>query len=102
MLMLVRGWRRIVLTMTAFTATHSLTLTAATLGWVNVPQPPVEPCIALSIIFVAREMATAGWVNVPQPPVEACIALSIIFVAREIVQAHRRRAGLTARWPWAV
>jgi hydrogenase/urease accessory protein HupE len=74
MLMLVRGWRRIVATMSAFTATHSLTLTAATLGWVHVPQPPVE----------------------------ACIALSIIFVAREIVQAHRGRAGLTARWPWAV
>jgi hydrogenase/urease accessory protein HupE len=74
MLILVRGWRRIVATMSAFTATHSLTLTAATLGWVNVPQPPVE----------------------------ACIALSILFVAREIVQAHRGRAGLTARWPWAV
>jgi hydrogenase/urease accessory protein HupE len=74
MLMLVTGWRRILLTMTAFTATHSLTLTAATLGWVNVPQPPVE----------------------------VCIALSILFVAREIVQAHRGRAGLTARWPWAV
>jgi hydrogenase/urease accessory protein HupE len=74
MLILVRGWRRIVATMSAFTATHSLTLTAATLGWVQVPQPPVE----------------------------ACIALSIIFVAREIVQARRGRAGLTARWPWAV
>ena len=74
MLVLVRGWRRIVVTMSAFTATHSLTLTAATLGWVHVPQPPVE----------------------------ACIALSILFVAREIVQAHRGRAGLTARWPWAV
>jgi hydrogenase/urease accessory protein HupE len=74
MLILVSGWRRIVVTMSAFTATHSLTLTAATLGWVQVPQPPVE----------------------------ACIALSIIFVAREIVQARRGRAGLTARWPWAV
>jgi hydrogenase/urease accessory protein HupE len=74
MLMLVTGWRRIVITMSAFTATHSLTLTAATLGWVHVPQPPVE----------------------------ASIALSILFVAREIVQARRGRAGLTARWPWAV
>jgi hydrogenase/urease accessory protein HupE len=74
MLMLVSGWRRVVLTMSAFTATHSLTLTAATLGWVHVPQPPVE----------------------------ACIALSILFVAREVVQARRGRAGLTARWPWAV
>ncbi len=74
MLILVNGWRQIVLTMSAFTATHSLTLTAATLGWVQIPQPPVE----------------------------ACIALSIIFVAREIVQVRRGRPGLTARWPWAV
>jgi len=74
MLILVGGWRRIVATMSAFTATHSLTLTAAALGWVHVPQPPVE----------------------------ACIALSILFVAREIVQAHRGRPGITARWPWVV
>jgi hydrogenase/urease accessory protein HupE len=74
MLILVRGWRRIVATMSAFTATHSLTLTAAALGWVHVPQPPVE----------------------------ACIALSILFVAREIVQARRGRPGITARWPWVV
>jgi len=74
MLILVGGWRRIVVTMSAFTATHSLTLTAAALGWVHVPQPPVE----------------------------ACIALSILFVAREIVQAHRGRPGITARWPWVV
>ena len=74
MLILVGGWRRIVLTMSAFTATHSLTLTAAALGWVHVPQPPVE----------------------------ACIALSIVFVAREIVQVHRGRPGITARWPWFV
>ena len=74
MLLLVSGWRRIVATMTAFTATHSLTLTAAALGWVHVPQPPVE----------------------------ACIALSILFVAREIVQVHRGRPSITARWPWVV
>ena len=74
MLFLVKGWRRIVATMTAFTMTHSLTLTAAALGWVHVPQPPVE----------------------------ACIALSIVFVAREIVQARRGQPGLTARWPWVV
>jgi hypothetical protein len=74
MLILVGGWRRILATMSAFTATHSLTLTAAALGWVDVPQAPVE----------------------------ACIALSIVFVAREIVQVHRGRPGITTRWPWAV
>jgi hypothetical protein len=74
MLILVGGCRRILATMSAFTATHSLTLTAAALGWVHVPQAPVE----------------------------ACIALSIVFVAREIVQVHRGRPAITTRWPWAV
>ena len=74
MLLLVRGWRRVVLTMSAFTATHSLTLTAAALGWVQVPQRPVE----------------------------ACIALSILFVASEIVRTRRGQSGLTERWPWVI
>jgi hydrogenase/urease accessory protein HupE len=74
MLLLVRGWRRVVLTMSAFTATHSLTLTAAALGWVHVPQRPVE----------------------------ACIALSILFVASEIVRARKGLSGLTERWPWVI
>ena len=43
MLFLVKGWRRIVVTMSAFTMTHSLTLTAAALGWVHVSQPPSRP-----------------------------------------------------------
>ena len=34
--------RRIILTITAFTVAHSITLVAATLGWVHVPGPPVE------------------------------------------------------------
>lgn len=74
MLFLVKGLRRVVATMTAFTATHSLTLTAAALGFVHVPQPPVE----------------------------AAIALSIVFVAREIVRGAQGRSGLTERWPWVV
>jgi hydrogenase/urease accessory protein HupE len=74
MLLLVTGWKRVVATMTAFTATHSLTLTAATLGWVHVPQPPVE----------------------------ACIALSIVFVAREIARSREGASGLTERWPWVI
>jgi hypothetical protein len=44
--------------------------------------------------------ATLGWVHVPQPPVEACIALSILFVAREIVCSRRGQPGLTERYPW--
>ena len=56
LLFLVEGWRRLVATITAFTMAHSLTLAAATFGWVQVPQAPVEAVIALSIMFVAVEI----------------------------------------------
>jgi hydrogenase/urease accessory protein HupE len=56
-LMLLTGAnRRIVTVITAFTAAHSLTLAAATLGYANVPQRPVEAVIALSIVFLAVEI----------------------------------------------
>jgi hydrogenase/urease accessory protein HupE len=74
LLILVNGTRRLVLTITAFTVAHSLTLFAATLGWIHVPGPPVE----------------------------AIIALSIVFVAGEIVHARQGRPGLTQRYPWIV
>jgi hydrogenase/urease accessory protein HupE len=56
LVLLVEGTRRLLLTITAFTAAHSLTLAGATLGWVHVPGPPVEASIALSIVFVASEI----------------------------------------------
>ena len=74
LLLIVRGGRRIVLTITAFTVAHSITLVSATLGWVHVPGPPVE----------------------------AMIALSIVYVAAEIVRGLRGAPGLTARAPWLV
>ncbi|MEE8469583.1 MAG: HupE/UreJ family protein [Planctomycetota bacterium] len=74
LLMLVKGRRRLITTITAFTVAHSITLAAATLGWVDVPGAPVE----------------------------AVIALSIVFVAAEIVHGLRGREGLTARSPWIV
>ncbi len=74
LLILVNGVRTLVWTITAFTAAHSLTLAAATLGLVQVPQAPVE----------------------------AVIALSIVFVASEIVHVSEGRAGLLQRRPWIV
>lgn len=74
LLLIVRGAGRIVATVTAFTAAHSLTLVAASLGWVYLPGPPVE----------------------------AIIALSIVFVASEVVHGLQGRAGLAARAPWVV
>jgi len=74
LLLIVQTPRRLLATITAFTAAHSITLVAATLGWIHVPGPPVE----------------------------AMIALSIVFVAAEIVHGQRGNPGLTARAPWVV
>jgi hydrogenase/urease accessory protein HupE len=61
LLVLARSKAALVRTITAFTAAHSLTLVLATLGVLHVPGPPVEATIALSIVFVAREiLAPAG------------------------------------------
>jgi hydrogenase/urease accessory protein HupE len=74
LIMLVRGTKRLLVTVTAFTLAHSITLALATLGVIHVPGPPVE----------------------------AIIALSIVFVASEIVQGLRGREGLAAKKPWLV
>ena len=74
LLMIVAGWRKLVATVTAFTLAHSVTLAAATLGLVKVPQAPVE----------------------------AVIALSILFVAAEIIHWRQGKPGVTRRKPWLV
>lgn len=50
-------WRRILVTITGFTLAHSITLTLAGLELVRLPIPPIEAVIALSIVFLAREIA---------------------------------------------
>ncbi len=55
LLMLVGFNRRLVVTITAFTIAHSLTLAASALGWLVLRSPPVEATIALSIVLVCGE-----------------------------------------------
>lgn len=55
LLFLVGFHRRLVLTITAFTLAHSLTLALSALGWLTLRGPPVEATIALSIVLVAGE-----------------------------------------------
>jgi hydrogenase/urease accessory protein HupE len=74
LMILVKGTRRLIATVTAFTLAHSLTHAGATLGFVHVPGPPVE----------------------------AAIALSIVFVAAEILHSQRAKTGLMERFPWIV
>lgn len=57
LLVLIRDFWRLVGAVTAFTVAHSLTLAAATLGWITLPPAPVEAIIALSIVFLASEIA---------------------------------------------
>ena len=56
LILLVRELRRLIATITAFTLAHSVSLAAATLGFVHVPPAPVEATIALSIVFLACEL----------------------------------------------
>ena len=56
LLFLVTSLKELVKAITAFTLSHSMTLAGAVLGWVHIPLPPVEACIALSIVFLATEM----------------------------------------------
>lgn len=74
LLLIVKNFRRLIGTITAFTLAHSITLAGATLGFMHVPQQPVE----------------------------AVIALSILFLAMEIVHGKRGHPGTAARWPWLV
>ncbi len=74
LLLIVRNTRLLIKTITAFTFAHSVTLA----------------------------MASLGFVHVPQAPVEAVIALSIIFLASELAKQHRGEIGLTSRAPWLV
>ena len=57
LLILAGSMRRVLLAITGFTLAHSITLSLSALGLVEVPVPPVEAAIALSILFLAREIA---------------------------------------------
>lgn len=74
LLLIVRSTMLLVKTITAFTLAHSVTL----------------------------GMASLGFVTVPQTPVEAVIALSILFLATELSKQQKGEVGLTAGAPWLV
>lgn len=49
--------KKLLLTITGFTVAHSITLFLASTGLLTIPIPPVEAVIALSIVFLAWEIA---------------------------------------------
>jgi len=74
LILIVPGWWLLLKAITAFTVAHSMTLALATLGLINIPGPPTE----------------------------AVIALSILFLAVEIIHSREGRITLTERAPWLV
>jgi hypothetical protein len=74
LLLLIRDARTLFGAVTAFTVAHSISLGAATMGWIVVPAPPVE----------------------------AVVALSIMFLAAELMRPHGSGLRLTERYPWSV
>ena len=74
LILIVSSIGMLLLTVTGFTVAHSITLSLATLGVLHIPAPPVE----------------------------ACIALSILLLASEILRRQRGEPSLTASLPWAV
>ena len=58
-----RSLRSLLITVTAFTAAHSLSLAAATFGWVRVTPAWVEPVIALSVVWMSLETLLQRAVN---------------------------------------
>jgi hydrogenase/urease accessory protein HupE len=56
LMFIVRDRWMLLKTITAFTLAHSITLAVATLGYASAPLPPLNACIALSILFLGPEM----------------------------------------------
>ncbi len=57
LLFIAKTSRRLLITITGFTVAHSITLALSTLDLVRIPTPPVEAAIALSVVFMAWEIA---------------------------------------------
>lgn len=56
LVLLAPSLRALIAAVSGFTLAHSITLALAALALVALPSPPVEASIALSIMFVAREL----------------------------------------------
>jgi len=74
LLLLVNSLHKLLWTITAFTLAHSITLVGSSLGFLYLPQKPVE----------------------------AMIALSILFLAIEIIHEKKGKVGITSRYPWII
>ena len=61
LLFIARTPRRLLITITGFTIAHSITLALSALDLIRIPTPPVEAMIALSVLFMAWEIARGNY-----------------------------------------
>lgn len=99
LLLLAGTWRRVLFTITGFTAAHSVTLALSALGLVRIPSVPIEAAIALSIVLVAAELARGPRSTLTRRyPVVAAAAFGLLHglgfasVLREIGLPQTERA----------
>lgn len=74
LIVLVKGGRKLIGVITAFTLGHSVSLSLAALGWIHIPSTPVDMLIALSIFVLGVEL----------------------------LRDPERKPGLVRRYPWAM
>jgi hydrogenase/urease accessory protein HupE len=79
MTLLVSNYRRLLKAITGFTFAHSITLALAALDIIYVPSPPVEATIALSILFLAVEVARYHETKVETLAVRSPWSISVAF-----------------------
>ncbi len=60
LILLMRRWRPLLGAVTTFTVAHSISLALSALELLRLPTAPVEATIALSVLFLARELAGDG------------------------------------------
>jgi hydrogenase/urease accessory protein HupE len=75
----VKDWWPLARTITGFTVGHSITLALASLGVVQEPGPPIEACIALSILFLAVELARRGQRSAMRPTGQRPWVVAAVF-----------------------
>jgi hypothetical protein len=74
LIVLVKGGRKLIGVITAFTLGHSSSLSLAALGWIRIPSTPVD----------------------------LLIAMSIFILGVELLRDPARKPGLVRRYPWAM
>ena len=109
LLLAIRGWRALLATVTAFTIGHSVTLVAATAGWITPASAAVEMLIGFSIALASLEAARHhGWAPSPSGRLAVTALVPLVMLLAGASAALAIACGLLTlalglrRWPIAL